>query len=64
MSIWRSTEIYGHHDAIRVGNVELSEAMLEELLEVAEFIRFLRAKDSSWESLWTVFKTIKRLESK
>lgn len=64
-SRWFS-EISAHHDSfkpvIRIGNAEVSEAMLEEMLEVAEFIRFLRAKDPSWEQLWTVFKTIKRLE--
>lgn len=67
MSNRRSTEISVHHDlfkhVIRIGNVVVSEAMLEEMLEVAEFILFLRAKDPSWESLWTVFKTTKRLEA-
>lgn len=55
MSIWRSSETYVHHDpfnsVLRIGNVEVSEAVLEEMLEVAEFILFLRARDPSWESL-------------
>ena len=66
MSIWRSSENYVYHDpfksVLRIGNVEVSAAMLEEMLEVTEFILFLRARDPSWESLWTVFKTTKRLE--
>lgn len=39
MSSWRSPENYVYHDpfkpVLRVGNVEVSAAMLEEMLEVA-----------------------------
>lgn len=66
MSIWRSSETYVHHDpfnsVLRIGNVEVSEAVLEEMLEVAEFILFLRARASKLGVSWTVFKTTKRLE--
>ena len=47
---------------IKIGNSELTPELLDELAEVAGFIKFLREYDPNWEKLYAAYKVTKRLE--
>jgi hypothetical protein len=64
---WVATSDYDYNSlqpTIRIGKHEITPDVLDNMLETAEFIQFLRAHDLNWEQLWQAYKVTKRLEQK